>query len=124
MRLSYLALVLVLVVTRAPAELANNELKIIHINVGQGDATLIVGPADAAGERVFVLMDAGDIPTGGDPDGGDIVGKVLADHEIKELDFFIASRVEAGLQFADDDFAGRASADGPTGGPTVAGTVR
>ena len=41
------------------------ELKIIHINIGQGDATLILGPADDAGDRVSVLMDAGDIPHGG-----------------------------------------------------------
>ena len=39
MRLSYLALVLVLILAPTTAELANDEIKIIHINVGQGDAS-------------------------------------------------------------------------------------
>lgn len=37
------------------------EVEIVNIRVGQGDATLIRGPADATGKRVTVLFDAGDI---------------------------------------------------------------
>ena len=56
------------------------KLRIVNIRVGQGDATLILGPADATGKRVSVLMDAGDIPSGGNYDGGRIVGAVLHKH--------------------------------------------
>ncbi|MCZ6786125.1 MAG: site-specific integrase, partial [Planctomycetota bacterium] len=45
-------------------------------------------------------------------------------HLVPETKRAAVEAVEAGLQFADDDLAGRASADGPTGGPTNAGTVR
>ena len=71
-----------------------NELIIIHINVGQGDSTLLLGP-EVSGSRVAVLMDAGDIPMSGDPDGGRIVGAVLQEHGIGELDYFIASHYDA-----------------------------
>jgi len=38
------------------------DLKIIHIDVGQGDATLIIGPQQSDGKNVSVLFDTGDIP--------------------------------------------------------------
>ncbi len=70
------------------------EIKIIHINIGQGDATLILGPADATGNRVSVLMDAGNIPMMG-KDGGKIVGTVLEKNAVTALDFFIVSHYDA-----------------------------
>lgn len=70
-------------------------LKAIHINVGQGDATLILGPADSSGDRVAVLMDAGDITFQGDPDGGVLVRSVLEREGISHIDFFIASHYDA-----------------------------
>ena len=71
---------------------AANELAIVHINVGQGDAPLILGPADANGDRIAVLMDAGDI---NGPDGGILVGAVLAQYGVTRLDVFIASHYDA-----------------------------
>ena len=54
-RLTRLAMVLagLLLATHqvAAQPFAANELAIVHINVGQGDATLILGPADANGDR-------------------------------------------------------------------------
>lgn len=80
--------------TSIPSQTAT-ELKIVHINVGQGDATLILGPPDSAGDRVSVLIDAGDIPMGGDKDGGSIVLETLTEHGITELDHFIVTHYDA-----------------------------
>ena len=72
------------------------DLRIIHINVGQGDATLILGPVDpGSGERVSVLIDAGDITNGGDPDGGSLVGAVLEDNGVTELDYFVLTHYDS-----------------------------
>ena len=59
------------------------ELEIIHINVGQGDSTLIIGPEDSAGDRVTVLMDSGDRGAGGNLDGGIVVGEVLTPSKLR-----------------------------------------
>lgn len=72
----------------------NTELTILHLNVGQGDATLILGP-ETDNQRVSVLMDAGDIPNGGDKDGGAITASVLTQYAISQLDYFIASHYDA-----------------------------
>lgn len=75
--------------------LGQDTVEIHHINVGQGDATLILGPLRPDGSRTSVLMDAGDIPIGGDPDGGERVLQVLRQHEISQPDIFIASHYDA-----------------------------
>ena len=36
-----------------------NEVIIHHINVEQGDSTLILGPENSSGDRTAVLIDAG-----------------------------------------------------------------
>jgi hypothetical protein len=64
-----------LLAVRAPAQ----NLVIVHKNIGQGDATLILGPPDGNGNRVTVLVDSGDIRSGGDPDGVAIVLNELRD---------------------------------------------
>ncbi|RED10699.1 ComEC/Rec2 family competence protein, partial [Parasphingopyxis lamellibrachiae] len=69
-----------------------NELEILNIRLGQGDATLIQGPVDANGERVNVLFDAGDMKG---RDGGDIIRAVLARLGIRELDYLIISHDDA-----------------------------
>ena len=69
-------------------------LDIVHLDIGQGDATLILGP-ESGGKRIAVLMDAGDIPSGGDKDGGLIVMQVLGESGIDSLDYFIASHYDA-----------------------------
>ncbi len=68
------------------------DLEIINIRVGQGDATLIQGPADASGDRINVLFDAGDID---DRDGGHILRAVLKKRGVSELDFLIISHDDA-----------------------------
>ncbi len=68
------------------------DLEIVNIRVGQGDATLIQGPTDASGDRVKVLFDAGDID---DRDGGHILRAVLKKRGVSELDFLIISHDDA-----------------------------
>ncbi|MBW3599174.1 MAG: hypothetical protein KY475_18125 [Planctomycetes bacterium] len=100
------------------------ELKIIHIRVGQGDATLILGPADASGDRVRVLIDAGNIATGG-YDGGKIVGAVLHKNGVTELAYFIATHYDAdhvgGAVAGEDHMHGRSFILGPNNVPGDAG---
>jgi len=69
-------------------------MDIIHINVGQGDATLILGPV-IDGKRISVLIDAGDIPMGGDPDGGEITSRTLAGYGVKSLTYFVATHYDS-----------------------------
>jgi len=67
-------------------------LEIVNIRVGQGDATLILGP-EVNGKRVTVLFDAGDIPS---RDGGNILRTVLRSRwGITELDHLIVSHDDA-----------------------------
>lgn len=67
------------------------ELEIVHINVGQGDATLILGPRPSTGDRVAVLFDAGNISN---PDGGERVAAVLAQRNIRTIDYVIVSHYD------------------------------
>ena len=69
-------------------------LTIVHLDVGQGDSTLILGP-EINGDRVSVLFDSGDIPNGGDVDGGQVVRDALIAWGVSELDWFIASHYDA-----------------------------
>ena len=55
--------------------LLGQTIDIHHINIGQGDSTLVLGPVDSGGDRVVVLMDSGDRGAGGNLDGGLAVGK-------------------------------------------------
>ena len=74
---------------------AAQDLEIVNIRVGQGDATLILGPPDTSGKRTTVLFDAGDIAEeGGRFDGGKVLGAVLARHGIKTLDYVIVSHYD------------------------------
>ena len=66
------------------------ELEIIHLNIGQGDATLILGPTTDA--RKAVLMDAGNIKG---PDAGKVIADYLAARNITSLTAFIASHYDA-----------------------------
>ena len=66
-------------------------LEIVHLNIGQGDATLILGPP-VAGERVSVLVDAGNIRS---PDGGAIVHAALTRRGLAAVDYFVASHYDA-----------------------------
>ena len=68
------------------------DLEIVNIRVGQGDATLIQGPIDSIGNRVNVLVDAGDIS---DRDGGNIIRAVLAKRNVDHIDFIIVSHYDA-----------------------------
>lgn len=68
------------------------DLEIVNIRVGQGDATLIQGPVADDGSRVNVLVDAGDISG---RDGGNILRAVLAKRDVDHLDFMIVSHYDA-----------------------------
>ena len=70
---------------------AQDELEIIHSNIGQGDSTLIIGP-EQNGKHISVLIDAGDRFG---PDGGEIIHGLLKDRGIKTLDMFIATHYDA-----------------------------
>jgi competence protein ComEC len=60
--------------------LPHNHLEIVHVDVGEGDATLFVGPAGTT-----ILVDGG--PTG----TGEQTLKILQERQINELDVLIAS---------------------------------
>ena len=74
-----------------------DELQIVNIRIGQGDATLITGPANAQGKSVNVLFDSGDSFAGTDADyqGGSIISAVLRDRGIKHLDYVVISHYDA-----------------------------
>lgn len=73
-----------------------NQVRIINIRVGQGDATLIQGPAPIGKmfgrRRVSVLFDAGNRSG---LNGGKILRKVLDEYGVKELDYMIVSHDDA-----------------------------
>ncbi len=76
---------------------STDELEIVNIRIGQGDATLIRGPANAQGKRVTVLFDAGDSFAGTDADyeGGRIISAVLKRRQIRHLDYVVISHYDA-----------------------------
>ncbi|MCP4897568.1 MAG: MBL fold metallo-hydrolase [bacterium] len=65
-------------------------LEIHHINVGQGDSTLIIGP-----NGTIVLIDAGDAGYFGNPNGGEIVFEYLEDQGITHLDYIVVTHRDA-----------------------------
>lgn len=67
------------------------DLEIVNLRVGQGDATLIQGPVDENGDRINVLVDAGNISG---VDGGNILSAVLGKRGIRKLDFVIVTHYD------------------------------
>jgi len=88
----HLPLMIYLMLVLCSVETSANELEIVNIRVGQGDATLIQGPTQSDGSRVNVLFDAGDIP---DRDGGNIIRTVLWKRGVTTLDYLIISHDDA-----------------------------
>lgn len=84
------------VIAGNPAFAQANELEIVNIRIGQGDATLIRGPQDASGKRVVVLFDAGDDArsTDADYEGGKIVSAVLKRRGISHIDYVVISHYD------------------------------
>ena len=80
------------------------QLEIVNVRVGQGDATLIQGPPNAAGGRINVLFDAGDMPDGVG-DGGKILRELFVKRGVTVLDYLIVSHDDAdhigGIAFGD-----------------------
>lgn len=94
-------LLFILIVSAGAA--AADDLRIVNIRVGQGDATLIQGPKAADGSRINVLFDAGDIPN---LDGGNILRAVLNKNDVEYLDYVVISHDDAdhlgGIVFGHD----------------------
>lgn len=76
--------------TEQSAPASEDELLIYIIDVGQGDATLILGP-ERDGGRVSLLIDAGGL----DPDGGTIVANVLQELAVTQLDYLVLTHFDA-----------------------------
>jgi len=76
-------------------DLAPEELAVIHLDIGQGTATLVVGPQKADGTRTLVLIDAGATKQFGGVDGGKVVLEALQDcgrcYGTQGLDYFVAT---------------------------------
>jgi len=106
------------------AEPQDRELKIVHIRVGQGDSTLILGPTQADGKRTKVLIDAGNLPRSGF-DGGRIVGAVLSKLGVTELDIVMATHYDAdhigGMIAGQEHLHGRSFLLGRNGVPGAEG---
>ena len=68
------------------------DLEIVNVRVGQGDATLIKGPADASGNQFAILVDAGNIRG---RDGGNILRAVLSKRGVDKLDLLISTHYDA-----------------------------
>ena len=115
---------IILAVLLAPLSSWAGELKIVHLNIGQGDSTLILGPEDVDGNRVSVVVDAGDIAVGTKKDGGKIVTSVLKNNGVTKLDFFVATHYDAdhigGLASGTAAF-GQSFVYGPNGVPGADG---
>lgn len=120
-----LILAVVSLLVPAPARGGDDDLKIVHINIGQGDATLILGPRQADGTRVSVLVDAGNIPLGGGKDGGKIVLEALGKCGVEILDFFVVTHYDAdhigGAIAGSDSMHGLAFLLGPDNAPGSSG---
>lgn len=80
----------------SPAVAQDSDIEIVNIRIGQGDATLIRGPANAQGRRVVVLFDAGDDArsTDADYEGGKIVAAVLKRRGISHIDYVVISHYD------------------------------
>ena len=99
----YFTTVIFLFAICASAFTANaQQVRIVHIDVGQGDSTLIVGP-----ERTL-LFDAG-IPG---PRSRDAIRNVLTSLGLNSVDFFVAGHYHADHIGAIDELI-NAAADGP-----------
>ncbi len=62
---------------------------IIHLNVGQGDATIFLGPI-VNGKRKTLIYDSGEIADRS-KDGGMVVLMALVDLQIDEVDYYVSS---------------------------------
>lgn len=111
-RILWVGLSLLTLATAASAD----PLKIININVGHGDATLVIGATDASGHRSAVLLDAGPVSHSGQ-DNGQRIAKVLAENHIRVLDYFIASHYDLNHLggFISGGPLGNSFMDGPDG---------
>ncbi len=75
----------------APPAGFDGELSLFFVDIGQGDATLVLGPEDSAGHRRSLLIDAGDRR----PDGGAIVGDLLDELGIDRLDYALLTHYDS-----------------------------
>ena len=72
-----------------PGPPATGALSIFVVDIGQGDATVVLGPT-IAGRRKALVMDAGNRH----PDGGRIVGDLLTQLGITQLDYVVLSHFD------------------------------
>ncbi|TRX59066.1 hypothetical protein FNH22_11095 [Fulvivirga sp. M361] len=117
--------VLILVVNMSLSVVAQSDLQIIHINIGQGSSTLILGP-EVNGRRISVLYDCGQTLTAGsDKDGGKIIYDLLKDKGVQELDYLVISHYDAdhlgGAIYGTSNFHRSSFAMGPDNVPGALG---
>jgi competence protein ComEC len=78
----------------ASADLPDGKLTIVHMDVGQAAATLILGPPNADGKRVSVLVDAGGYKIQSTKDGAPIVADILAEYGVTEVDYLVVTHYD------------------------------
>ncbi len=79
-------------------------LRVYFVDVGQGDATIVVGPGDGQEPRVLVI-DAGPLDR---PDGGAVVRQLMQTERIERIDYAILTHFDA------DHLGGFVTAQGST----------
>jgi beta-lactamase superfamily II metal-dependent hydrolase len=70
---------------------SSGTLSMFSIDIGQGDASAVLGPPDAQGRRRTLVMDAGNLR----PDGGRIVSEFLTSQGVKAVDYVVLSHFDA-----------------------------
>ncbi len=78
----------------ASADLPDGKLTIVHMDVGQAAATLLLGPPNANGDRVSVLVDAGGYAFQSKKNGAPIVADILDEYEISQVDYMIVTHYD------------------------------
>ena len=79
--------------TRASGPAAGDLLRIYHIDIGQGDATVIVGPGEPD-ERKVMVVDSGDPLNSSDFDGGLRMLQALEKLGITHLDYVLLTHYD------------------------------
>ncbi len=78
----------------ASADLPDGKLTIVHMDVGQAAATLILGPRNTDGDRVSVLVDAGGYAVQSKKNGAPIVADILSEYGVSQVDYLVVTHYD------------------------------